>query len=273
VLIGLILIGSLSSLFNGINFDLQQYVFGLIDNIKNLSNPLSLTYIDVGTTRLLFPEIISPWLHSLITLFLSFIVSSTVALVLTYLTLRLPKKLFNVIEFIISILEAIPDVLVMALFQIGVLFIYQKTHILFLNIEAYKTQPIILPVLVLSILPTIMLYRMMLVDFIDESEKPYVELAKGKGLKPSTIILVHVFRNALIKIFSETKYIFWFMLSNLLIVEYVFNIFGLAIFMLRFPSPSTFTIGLILFFVPIYLFLSIGQIAIEKITKESVDIT
>ncbi|WP_077614882.1 ABC transporter permease subunit [Caenibacillus caldisaponilyticus] len=272
IVIGLLLIGSSPSLFNGIHLDFASYLSALADLMKNLASPWLLTYNDLGTTRPLFPAILSPWLHSLLTLFLSFIIACLIALVLTYLTLLLPGRFINAVRFVLFILEAIPDVVILAAMQIGVIYIYQKTHLLLFNVAAYNDQPIFLPVFVLSLLPVIMLYRMMLIDFIEESEKPYVELAKGKGMPPRTVLLGHIFRNALVRIFSETKYIFWFMLSNLLVIEYVFNIFGLTNFMLKYPSNVTFTVGLLLFFVPIFLVLSVCQLVIAKVTKERMDL-
>src|SRR5699024_11723242 len=80
----------------------------------------------------------------------------------------------------------------------------------------------------------------------DELNKSYVDLAKSRGLNDSELLFNHVLRNAIISIFAHSKSILWFMLSNLLLIEYVFNLAGLMRFMFDFYSPEVLTVGLLL---------------------------
>src|SRR5699024_1662169 len=100
----------------------------------------------------------------------------------------------------------------------------------------------------------------------------YVELARGKGLRTSTILLKHILRNAFIRIFIDSKFVLWFMLSNLFMVEYLLNVRGLIAFMFHHPSLTVFTVGLLMIFIPIFLLLAIGQVIIEKITAQEVEL-
>ncbi|HEU5141090.1 MAG TPA: ABC transporter permease subunit [Bacillales bacterium] len=270
---GLFLIGSLPALFRGISVDFVSYFNSLGEVLNKFLHPSSLVYLNDGVPWPLFPQILGPWLDSMRTFFLPFFCAFIIALAAAYVTLLLPPRFSKVIRFISFILESLPDILIIALLQLGVIWFYQKTGALVFNIAAYgeASEPVVLPIIVMTVLPTIMLYRLMLLDFRNEEEKPYVELAKSLGLKRQTILLVHIFRNAVIHIFIDSKFILWMMLSNLLIVEYLFNLQGVIHFMLGDPSPLIFTVGLFLLFVPIFVFMAIGQSVIEKLTARKVE--
>lgn len=80
----------------------------------------------------------------------------------------------------------------------------------------------------------------------------------------------HILRNAVMGIFLHSKFILWIMLSNLLVVEYIFAINGLIQFMMDIPTPQILTIGIILLFVPIFIVMAVGQFIIEKIAAQKV---
>ncbi|WP_174615021.1 ABC transporter permease subunit [Virgibacillus ihumii] len=269
--IGIILIGSLPALFNGIHLDFGSYVGQLTSILPDIVRPWEWTYTIGGFDRSLFPKILDPWAYSITLLLGSFFIAFLVAIVFAFVTLLLPRKLINGIKFILFSLESLPDVLVIAMFQIAVIWLYQKTGMLMFYIAEYGDhQPYVLPIIALSILPAIFMYRIFILDLEDESEQPYVELAKAKGLKQYTVLLKHILRNAIMGIFLHSKFILWIMLSNLLVVEYIFGISGLIQFMISLPTPQIFTIGILLFFVPVFFTMAIGQFVIEKIAAQKV---
>ncbi|MDY0404459.1 ABC transporter permease subunit [Virgibacillus sp. 179-BFC.A HS] len=169
--------------------------------------------------------------------------------------------------------ESIPDVLVIGLTMVGVVFIYKHTDMLVLEIVANNGEKIYaLPIIVLALIPTMLLYRIMMYDFEEEASKLYTDIAKSKGLTTGKILFSHIFRNAMIHIFLHAKSMLAFLLSNLLIVEYVFNLDGLMGFMFDHFSPEILTVGMLSIFVPAYVLQAIGQIIIEKKTGRQVEV-
>jgi ABC-type dipeptide/oligopeptide/nickel transport system permease component len=269
---GLLLIGSLPSLFVGLTPNLSAYFQSIIEVLKHLVHPLKLTYNLQGTDRPLFPAILISWKTSMTLLIPSFVIALIISLFLVFLTMLLPSKVRRGINFLLFFIESVPDVLVIGVFQLAVIWIYQQTHILFFNIVSFgDVNAYTLPMIVLTLLPLALFYRMMVLDAEAESQKQYVEFAQCKGLRKHKIILRHIFRNALISLFAHSKLNLWFMLSNLLIVEFIFNINGLLVFLFYNMSPILFTIGLFMLFIPIFIIFSIGQFFIVYVTKQKVD--
>lgn len=270
-LIGIILVGSLPALFDGVHLNFGSYINQLKSILPDIVRPWEWTYTIEGVARSLFPKILDPWAYTMTLLFGAFFIAFLAAIIFAYVTLLLPRKLIDGIKFILFSLESLPDVLVIAIFQIAVIWMYEKTgYLLFYIAEYGDHQPFILPIIALSILPMIFMYRIFILDLEDESEQPYVELAKAKGLKQYAVLLRHILRNAVMGIFLHSKFILWIMLSNLLVVEYIFAISGLIQFMISLPTPQIFTIGILLLFVPIFLIMAIGQFIIEKIAAQKV---
>lgn len=271
--VGLFLIGSLPALFQGIHVNFLSYVRSLVSVLDQIIHPGTIEYMQKSGSYPLFPQIFEPWFRSMNVYFLSFCLAFLLALIVACLTMLLPRKIVKMIKSVIFVLESLPDVLIISLLIIGVIWIYQKMGILVANIASYgdENKVILLPVIVMTVLPAIMLYRTMILDFEEETKKPYYELAQSKGLSRQAILFVHIFRNAVIRIFLDSKYVLWFMLSNLLITEYIFNLYGLTNFMMDHPTPLIFTVGLFLLFVPIFVFLTVGQFIIEKVTAQEVD--
>ncbi len=272
----IILIGSLPAMFQGVKLAPGSYLKSLYNVIQDLLQPSHLVYMNhinvQVVTRPLFPFIISPWLYSLLLLFISLILALIISLILTYVTLQLPERLLNWIKGFFFLLESLPDILILGILQLSVVWIYEETHVLLFNIANYQSNSIALPILGLTIVPVTLLYRGMVLEVEQEYTKPYVEFARSKGLKNSVVLLKHILRNHLIHIFSHSKFIIWFMLSNLLMVEYIFNIQGLLRTMLYFGSPDVLTSGLLLLFLPIFLFFAIGQFLIEKLIGQPIEL-
>jgi peptide/nickel transport system permease protein len=241
--------------------------------ISDLAHPSRLVYVIHDVARPLFPKIWGPWSYTMTILLLTFMLSLLIALFLTYFTMKLSGKTRDRIKFILFSLESIPDVLIISIFSLSVIWLFKHTGTLLLNVATYgEDKAYFLPIMVLGTLPTLLLYKMMILRFEHEEAEPYVELAKSKGLPGNYLLLVHILRNAMIGIFQHAKFILWFMLSNLLLVEYIFNIHGLLYFMLTKYSPQVLAVGISLTFLPLYLILSCGQIFIERLTGEVIEL-
>ncbi len=270
--IGIILISALPALFNGIKLDFSSYLSEVGSVISSLLQPTAITYEHFQTTYSLFPGILSQWRYSMILLLASFIISFLLALGLTFITMIVSKKIRKVIRIVLFVGESIPDVLVIGLSILSAIFISKHTNLPFFSIASFGDHEIFaLPIIVLSILPTIFFYQTMIYDFEAEMSQQYVDIAKSKGMSTYSILFSHVLRNAVINIFLHSKSIIWFMLSNLLMIEYALNIDGLMRFILH-SSSHILAIGLLIMFIPIYMIQASMQIVIENTTGKQVEI-
>ncbi len=268
--IGIILVGALPVLLAGLNqrkLDFTAYWESIKEIINAIIHVSDLTYIIIGGQgeRALFPHIWDPILYSLTVLFLALVLACIVALFLTIIMMLIPVRIRSKIKLFFYTLESIPDLLVILLAQLFVIFFFKKTGILLLEIAALEGQKAyLLPIICLSILPTIQLFRLSMLTFESEDEKDYVELARSIGLGRLFIIIVHILRNAIISVFFQSKKTVWFMLSNLFVLELLFNIAGITRFLMSTPQPKIFTVSLIAFFIPIFVFYTVGEWLLSK---------
>jgi ABC-type dipeptide/oligopeptide/nickel transport system permease component len=162
--------------------------------------------------------------------FASLFIGLIIAMILTFVTTLLPKFLQRMIFGFLTLFESLPDLFIAVALQVSVIYIFKRTGWLVADVTMFFNKPIyLLPIITLSILPTIQLFKMTLLLMKEEQDKPYVTVAKAMGLGRLYITLKHVFRNIITSLFQYYKSIFVFMLSNLFIVEYVFNLNGFMI--------------------------------------------
>jgi peptide/nickel transport system permease protein len=269
--IGILFVGAFPSLFKGMSVDFSQY-FNQVSNVLNqIIHPGQLVYVEKGTARSLFPEIWGPYFYSMEIFFAAFFIALILAFIFTYITFFLPQGFRRVIKFIAFIGESLPDVFIIMVFQLVVVFIYLKTHILLANTAGvWGDHVYLLPIVCLSILPTFLFYRIILLACEEELDSGYVELAKSKGVQKQALLLRHISRNIFVTIFFYSKTVIWVMLSNLLILEIMFNIAGVTLFMYDHPLPVIFTVCMLLIFVPVFLFFTIAQLMIRWATDQKV---
>jgi peptide/nickel transport system permease protein len=208
----------------------------------------------------LFPTIAEYIGYSLQILFLAFAAAAVFALLFTVLTMLLSEKARERVKITLYFLESIPDLLIIMAAQLGIIFIYLKTDVLISKIAVVGGDRIYwLPILCLSILPMIQLYRLCMLTFQEEERQLYVELARSLGFSKVFIIWVHMFRNAIISVFFQSKKTIWFMLSNLFVLELMFNMPGIMLFMRDNISPEVFLVTIFSFFLPMFILYSLGE--------------
>lgn len=271
--IGIVFLSALPALFSSMKPDFGAYAEAIGSLFSALVDPGSMAYSTGTATNSLFPEVWGFWSYSMTLIGISFACAFIVALAASYTTMLFSSKVRKRITFLLRLLESIPDVFLIGLFTMLVLTIYDHTGVRFFHIIAYQDARIYaLPIMALTVLPTLFFYRIMMHDFEAEWRESYVDLAKVKGMNTTELLFKHVFRNAIITFFLHAKSILWFMLSNLLIVEYVFNLGGIMRFMLDYHSPKILAVGLILLFIPIFLIQTAVQIVIEKGTDRLIEV-
>lgn len=86
----------------------------------------------------------------------------------------------------------------------------------------------ILPTVSLALMPLAYIARLMRSSMLEVLSQDYMMTAKAKGLKQSTIILSHAFRNAIIPIVTVLSLITANLVTGSFIIEYIFAIPGMG---------------------------------------------
>lgn len=276
IILSILLIGSFAGMFqNGIGMSLKEFWNQFIQLIGAIANPGKLTYEPLfggGTGYPVFPTIFEYYGYSFFILVAGFVCALIGSLGLTYITFLLPYRLRKMLIKVTGILEAIPDLFIIVVIQLAIVTLYKETGLLIFEVVGGMERPIVLPLSAYSVLPAILLYRIMLLMFEDELTRPYVELARGKGLSTRRILWKHVLRNALFTVVNHSRTIIVLMLSNLVMLEILFNLYGLTWFMVNNVSVEIVVVGILMIFVPLFLIEAGSRFFIQRITgKELAD--
>lgn len=261
----------------GIHISWSVYWQALSKDISSLIHIGDMVYYKpqlVGDplTYKVFPIYWSFYFYSLKIFVSAFLISFIVGFLLTFLTIIQSKKAIRRIKLTLSFLESIPDLFILICIESIVIFIFQKWHVLIFNIAGAYKPTYAVPILMLTILPSILFFRILLLAALDEEAELYVDLAKTKGLTKSKIIIAHIFRNALITLGSHVKSIFFFLFSNLVMVEYLFNIYGVTFYILDHQQLDILTVSILLFYIPVFIVMAIIRIVSEILTGKKVAI-
>lgn len=267
--VAILFISCVPYLFKDFKPDIPAYFQKVAELLGSLT---SLGELEFSTGRNvfrpIFPTIVPPLKDSLILVGGSIFLSASVSLVIAFIIVSFNKRSIDVFQEIFTYVQAVPDIFYIILLQVLVVWLYQQTTIQFLNFASYgEEQAILLPILSLSITPTMIITKLLISQMLEELSKSYANLARAKGLSFRRIIFVHVLRNTIYSFFHYSKTIILFFLTNLLIVEYLFNIPGIMSFILQYPYPEVFFIGILLIYYPIFLLFQCYELMVPKVIK------
>ncbi|WP_462408636.1 ABC transporter permease subunit [Neobacillus sp. Marseille-QA0830] len=245
----LILITVLPVLFDNISFHFYDYVQAVFDlNVKVFTFG---DFTTVDQKNSLFPIIFIKYWDSMKMLAMGVVTASLIAFAISYLAFLFFRNRLKQLKNFLEIAESIPDLMLILLLQLFVIIVYKQTGIKLAHVVTVREEAILLPVICLSVPISFYITKVMIHAIEEELEKPYILLAKAKGLQFSYILNVHVLRNIAEGMFGTSKTILWSMLSTLLVIDYLFNMNGLLRIMLTYSDP--FFIGCILIFIPFFL--------------------
>ncbi|MFD1737712.1 hypothetical protein ACFSCX_14345 [Bacillus salitolerans] len=278
IIIGFTLISALPALVvnavqvsttdKGVGSIFKPYFTTVYDNVVLLFQPENWVYQGFRKTYPLFPMFWDRYSYSMKVFVLSLIIALALAF-LFMITIQLaPKKVRKLLISVFTILESLPDVFIIISLQLLVILYFKRTGVLLAQVAVFQEDIYTLPVACLSIIPTFLLLRTVLFFIQEEESKMYVDLAKVKGLSNVRILLIHTFRNVLYSLFYRSKLIFSFMLSNLFIIEVLFNMDGALQFLTR-ARGAEFIIAATLIFIPFYLFFSLTEKFVLQFIGES----
>ena len=115
-------------------------------------------------------------------------------------------------------------------------------------------RPFIVPAVALGTLQTAMLTRLLRSSMIDVLSQDYMRTARAKGLLPSTIVIVHALKNAMIPFITMVAVQFGYMIGIQVTIEYIFAVPGMGSAVLNavvtrdFPVIQGFTLVISAFF-------------------------
>lgn len=271
-IIGIVLISCTPILFtlNG-SLDLQLFFTTFLGVVKGFFNPSEwhlrfIVFTTQKTINVSFLDYLKgPYVYSMLILVTSLLLSLIISFVLSFITLLSKGFIKKILLQIAKILESFPDFSFIFLIQIVIVQIYLKTDILILQFYSLGDNLVyIAPILCLSILPTLLLFKLFILLFEEEWGKSYVELARSKGLSNFEVLLKHCTSNVLKSLFFQSKSIVWLSLSSLLIIEYLFGINGILYYLKADFSPVGTTFILLSIFTPFFLFYTVAERIVDR---------
>lgn len=248
---------------NGLHFDLGMYFSSFETLVTDLMHPANLVFVAgaAETKYPVFPYYWDNYFYSMIIFFSAIIAAFVGALCFSFALSLVRQRSRAKVLSAVSFFESLPDILVIGMLQFVIIIIYKQTGWLVFNVVAGFHRAYAVPVFILAFLPFFFFSRIMLQSIEDENGKPYVELAQSKGLTRFRVISVHILRNALPKIMNQSTGVFWFMTSNLVILEAILNMRGVFDYLLQHPDYRLIALTLILFFLPVYF----GKLAMNAL--------
>lgn len=269
IIIGIVCLSTLPKIFTVSNtMDNFEFLSSVYKLILDLLKPHRIT-IQTGYSELNLLESLIPYFMYSFTIFsCSFLLSIFCGIVLSILTTFLQENLQSLIKGFIDFIESLPDLLVFFLLQYIFITIYKNTGVLLFNVAGGFEKAYFIPIVALSVLPTIYFFRISYHLIREESIKHYVEFARSKGLKSTEVLVKHVLKNIMLNFNFYLKPTFWYTFSNFIILEVVFNIVGITWFVLQYRTSEVTALSFILFLIPWYLVFSIIELASNKLLQK-----
>lgn len=165
-------------------------------------------------------------------------------------------RLFNLI---LDGLAAIPDFIIIILSLLLAVKIYQITGI---RIISFRTDAgalnIWFPMILVSITPTLYLFKIIAVKYYQISGEDYIRTAVAKGLRLNYINFQHVYKNIEPFILAELTKVVSLAIGNMFIVEYLLNVSGITKFIFQSKEIQPIAIGLFsMLIISLVVFLSV----------------
>ncbi|QIW21549.1 ABC transporter permease subunit [Bacillus thuringiensis] len=267
-ILGIICLGALPKLFYGFELHASKYIQSLKEVFMNLMDISNFQYV---RGKFLFPQLFVHYKETIVIFLAAFFISLFVAFCIVYVIMSSSPRIQHRIKSFLIFLESIPDILLILVSQILVVWFFKQTGFLPFQIASIGGESIRgLPIFCLSIPTTILFVKMLVLRFENELEKDYVLFAKAKGLNRFHILNRHVLRNVLLSTLFFAKTNIFFMLSNLYIIEWIFNTGGIFMFLKSYESirVEVFIVSVLLIYIPIFILFKLFHYLIPAAMKE-----
>lgn len=159
----------------------------------------------------------------LISLAFTILIGSSIAYIMMSLSFKKRSKLKHVLNFI----EGLPDLLVIFIIQMSLFALYREYGIRLVTMYGLAgKEPLIFPMIINSLLPSLFFAQYFFKAMEDEYEKHYILLGQAKGLSNLQLLFTHLTRNILPVISIHFKTIIFMITTNLVLVEQMFVLNG-----------------------------------------------
>jgi len=143
------------------------------------------------------------------------------------------SRLRLVVRPVVYTALSVPDFLI-ALGAMALTIYLARAGFPILPVAGYGTyRYLIVPTLILTFLPTAALTRLAAAAFDRVLGRHYIRTARSKGCPEHRTLLRHAAKNALVEVLADMPKILALLLSNLVILEYLFSIPGSAYHLVR----------------------------------------
>jgi peptide/nickel transport system permease protein len=279
VFTGLIFISALPNLFFNTDFQYVymngesgsfgfyplNYALAIYNVFLNLSQPEQWSLVVMGKEYALADVIAGRVSYSMKVFFLSLSLAMIIAFLISILISLASGMVNRFLLSLVNVMESLPDIFIIIGVQLLVVIYFRQSGVLIGDIAMLDEEIYLLPVTCLTVIPAVFLIKTIVLLLKEEEQKSYIELARGKGLSSLHILVVHSFRNVVYSLFYRSKLIFSFMLSNLFILERLFNMRG-VMDLLMWSTGYTFVIISTMIFLPFFLIFTL----IEQRMKKSI---
>ncbi|KAB2338282.1 ABC transporter permease subunit [Cytobacillus depressus] len=151
-------------------------------------------------------------------------------------------KLFN---FILNILSAIPDFILIILSMMLAVKIYKVTGVRIISLRSDAgALNLWFPTILVSLAPTLYMFKLVSVKYFQTSGEDFIKTAVAKGLSLNYINFQHVYKNVEPFIKAELIKVISLAIGNLFIVEYIMNVSGITKFIFQSNEVQPIAIGL-----------------------------
>ncbi|MEG9299016.1 hypothetical protein V6B33_21400 [Mangrovibacillus sp. Mu-81] len=274
---GLIFISALPKLFyatdlqyvnltgesNSFGFYPLKYAAAILDVVNKLFQPEYWSLMRMGKEYALADVIGERASYSmkvfLFSLALGLVIAFIVSIAITLASGMIQRLLIS----LVNVMESLPDIFIIIGVQLLVVMYFRHTGVLIGDIAMLDEEIYLLPVTCLTAIPAVFLTKTLILLLREEEHKPYVELARGKGLSTLRVLVLHSFRNVIYSMFYRSKLIFSFMLSNLFILERLFNMRG-VMDLLMWSTGHTFVLISTIIFLPFFLLFTFVELRMKK---------
>ncbi|PKG21964.1 ABC transporter permease subunit [Niallia nealsonii] len=218
---------------------IKQFLIGLISGD-------SFYYVQGDRTRFILSDMGSYFFGSFFYLSVAGLVVLILAFVLGIWLWRGSERFLNKV---ISFLGIFPDFVLILLMQLFVTFMYQLIGIKTVKVASFSSNDpaVLLPLLSLIIIPLFYVIKTLNEETKDVLTQDYILTGIAKGLDRKQIYLYHVTTNVTPFFKADLHKILSIMISNLFIVEYLFNIRGMTAMMFLTQITFGYQYNLVIF--------------------------
>ncbi|WP_335380968.1 ABC transporter permease subunit [Neobacillus drentensis] len=186
----------------------------------------------------------------MVILFSALVLTILVSFFISFAFLFLSKHFNQIFKNLLLVMDSIPDIIIILICQLLFIKLYQSTGFKILKLYGIGDNVYLLPIICLSFVPIVMVTKIMIKIFEEEIEEQYVEFAFAKGLSRTTVLINHVVRNVIKSLYSHIGLIYWYMLSSLFVIEFLFQMQGFTPLLYRVSDSSLSSVVIIMILIP-----------------------